>query len=79
MIVFIPDSNAGTRYANVLPVPVPASAISVPRLSNTSAIAAERSCCAERGAKASILEASSPPSLNAARLASARREDMQPQ
>ena len=68
MIVFIPDSSAGTRYANVLPVPVPASASSTSRVSNASAIASVSRCCAARGTKPGMPCASGPPSASAARL-----------
>ena len=55
-----PDSSAGTRYANVLPVPVPASTISRPRERSASATCSAIAICSSRVAKPGIAVASGP-------------------
>ena len=47
-ITLPPHSSAGTRYAKVFPVPVPASAISVPHDSIAAATASAISLCPRR-------------------------------
>ncbi len=44
-----PDSSAGTRYANVLPVPVPASTTSWPRSAKARSTASAMRCWPARG------------------------------
>src|SRR4029453_1545427 len=65
-----PYSSAGTRYANVLPVPVPASATSCVREAIARAIACDISSCCERKRNPGSARDSMPPSRKMASSAS---------
>src|SRR6185436_6298736 len=64
----------GIRYASVLPVPVPASASSVPPLSTTEATALAMRRCPSRGSKPGIAVAIAPSSASAASTSAVRDE-----